>query len=493
MEFVQAVETLAAKLGMEVPHEAQNDKPKPARNLYTTLEAVAEHYQQELKKNQTAIDYLIKRGFSGEMAREYQLGYAQEGWHSLEKRFPHSKADLISTGMLIENDEGKVYDRYRQRIMFPIHDRQGRIIGFGGRAIEAEQTPKYLNSPETSLFQKSRELYGLYQVLAQKASPQTLFVVEGYLDVIALSQFGIRNSVATLGTATTSYHLQVLAKYCQNIIFCFDGDNAGRKAAWRALETSLPYLNSGLNVCFMFLAEGHDPDSLVRKKGKDAFMAEAQDAQAADEFLLAHLSQGLDLRSMAHKNQLIKAITPYLESIGTGPYQALLIEKLSRITHLEPQRIFQHTVGNAKEISLLQGQTLTRTPLRVALALLIQHPELYFTQASTLAPELFLDSTHPLIGELMQAILHDANQNTARILEQWRDTPHFNALSKLAAWEHHVPEAALAQEFTDTLQFLLNQDHENKIGELLAKSRLEGLTEEEKHVLSRLIRERHQR
>ena len=200
-----------------------------------------------------AIDYLRGRGLSGAIAKLYQLGFAPDGWHNLEKTFPRHQRELIATGMLIKNEEGKIYDRYRNRIMFPIHDRHGRIIGFGGRVLDADQKPKYLNSPETVLFQKSRELYGLHQILSQQKTIDNIIIVEGYMDVIALAQHGILNAVATLGTATSTYHIQLLAKHTKQLIFCFDGDAAGKQAAWRGLESSLPHLNAGLRRKLYFL------------------------------------------------------------------------------------------------------------------------------------------------------------------------------------------------------------------------------------------------
>ncbi len=217
-------------------------------------------YQKTLKnQGNVAIDYLRQRGLSGEIAKLYQLGYAPPGWQTLETHFRSNKTELITTGMLIKKEDGKTYDRYRHRIMFPIHDRHGRIIGFGGRAIDANQKPKYLNSPETTIFQKSRELYGLHQILQQQATIDAILVVEGYMDVIALAQHGITNAVAALGTATSTYHIQLLSKHTKQLIFCFDGDTAGRQAAWRALESCLPQLNNGLDASFIFCPKAKIP------------------------------------------------------------------------------------------------------------------------------------------------------------------------------------------------------------------------------------------
>ena len=254
--FPDAIETLATRAGLAVPRDRHPEKHSHSLNLYQLLDRVSTFYQQTLKSSgQVAIDYLKQRHVSGEVAKLYQLGFAPSGWQTLEAQFRPNKQELIATGMLIQKDDGKTYDRYRQRIMFPIHDRHGKIIGFGGRAIEADQKPKYLNSPETVIFQKNRELYGLHQILQQQNNVKNVLIVEGYMDVIALAQHGIMNAVATLGTATSAYHIQLLSKHTKQLVFCFDGDAAGRQAAWRALDNSLPQLNAGLDASFIFLPE----------------------------------------------------------------------------------------------------------------------------------------------------------------------------------------------------------------------------------------------
>lgn len=492
LDFVAAIEYLANLHGLEIPKSVAPAKQQRSKKLKPILEDVTKLYQEHLKQSFDAIEYLKTRGITGEIARDYQLGYAKEGWHNLIQQFPHAHEELLETGMLIKNEKGNLYDRYRNRVMFPIHNRQGQVIGFGGRSIVAEDMPKYLNSPETPLFQKSKELYGLYQVLSRKEPISSLFVVEGYLDVIALAQHGINNTVATLGTATSGFHLQVLNKYCSNIIFCFDGDNAGRKAAWRALETSLPYLNQGLQVSFMFLPEGHDPDSLIRKIGQEEFLRLSKNVQSVEHFLLAHLTENLELRTLAQKNQLLRRALPYLQQIGPGPFLELFTQQLSRLTQLEVDRILQHIEMPEQALINPSGQKLTRTPKRVAIALLLQHPELYLHCHEQYPPHLFQNDTPPLISQLMELLIADSTQNTARLLEHWRDTPLFEPLSQLAIWPHLVPEEALITEFTDILQFLIKQHRENLIHDLLAKSRQEGLTKTDQELLQQLLIEKHQ-
>ena len=376
--FTDAIETLATRLGLTVPRDGQTEKNSSFQDLYKLLSAVSLYYQKTLKnKGQAAINYLQARGLSGEIAQLYQLGFTNEGWHNLEKAFPHNQRELIATGMLIKNEEGKIYDRYRNRVMFPIHDRQGRIIGFGGRVLDADQKPKYLNSPETVLFQKSRELYGLHQILNQKKPADCIIIVEGYMDVIALAQHGIMNAVATLGTATSSYHIQLLAKHTKALVFCFDGDNAGKQAAWRGLESSLPHLNQGLDASFMFLPDGHDPDSLVRAEGKEHFLNRLKQATPLHRFFLDNLAKGINLLNPAGKTQLIHSAKPFLQKINEGSFKQLLIDDLARLTHIESHRLNQLITSPSQTVAPVQTATITRTPMRSAIALLLQHPEIY--------------------------------------------------------------------------------------------------------------------
>lgn len=489
--FPEAIETLALRAGLTIPRENNPEKFRQSTNLYELLGRIATYYQQTLKTSgQVAIDYLKNRHVNGETAKLYQLGYAPAGWQTLESAFRANKQDLLTTGMLIQKDDGKTYDRYRHRIMFPIHDRNGRIIGFGGRSIDADQKPKYLNSPETVIFQKNRELYGLHQVL-QQGNTESIIIVEGYMDVIALAQHGIGNAVATLGTATSTWHIQLLGKHTKRLVFCFDGDAAGRKAAWRALESALPHIDTGLEACFTFLPDNHDPDSLVREEGKEKFLHRLQSATPLNRFFFDTLLQDIDHTSLAGKTQLIHAAKPGLNKMNEGPCKQLLIDELSRLTRMEPHRIHQLIQDKATEPSSESTANISRTPLRLATALLLQNPELYASCASQVSPEQLDCSRHQVLQALMQKIQHNPSTNTALLVESWRDTPLFDSITKLAAWDHQVPENALVSEFTDILQFLIKQNQENTIQQLLEKSRHEGLTKTEQHTLQSLLRQRH--
>ena len=492
MSFSDAIETLAARVGIPVPREGRTENNQQSLNLYQFLSQVTQFYQKTLKTiGQEAITYLKKRTISGEIARTYQLGYAPPGWQTLESHFKKNKNELIATGMLILKDDGKTYDRYRQRIMFPIHDRHGRIIGFGGRAIEPEQKPKYLNSPETIIFQKSRELYGLHQVLQQQNTITNIIVVEGYIDVIALAQHGVLNAVATLGTATSTYHIQLLSKYTKQLIFCFDGDAAGRQAAWRALESSLPYLNAGLDASFIFLPEGHDPDSFICEAGKERFLHYLQNAVPLNRFFVDTLTQDIDTSSLAGKSQLVNAAKPYLLKMADGAYKQLMIDELARLTRIETHRLHQLIKENTPDTKQEASKNITRSPVRIAIAILLQHPEIYLACAAQLSPTMLDAQKQRVLQTMMQQVAETPEINTAKLVELWRDSPIFDSLNKLAAWEHQVPVDALTKEFIDIVLFLAKQNRETTIQQLMEKAHNQGLTEADRLNLQERLQQRH--
>ena len=329
MGYVDAIEELARSVGLEVPHErpATGDVyAKAAPDLYEVMQIATRYYREQLKLSQPAIDYLKRRGLSGEIAAKFGIGYAPDGWQNLSAAFPdYQSTTLNETGLVVSGEDGKRYDRFRDRIMFPIVNVRGQVIGFGGRVLEKGE-PKYLNSPETPLFEKGRELYGLFQ--AQKAirAAQQVLVVEGYMDVVALAQHGVEYVLATLGTATTPYHVQKLLRLCENVVFCFDGDKAGQRAAWRALENALPHLQDGKRISFLFLPEEHDPDSFIRELGAHAFEQRVQEAMPLSSFLLREITGDLDLRSQEGRNQLLQRAKPLLTAI-VAPATALLLRK----------------------------------------------------------------------------------------------------------------------------------------------------------------------
>ncbi|MEN8176417.1 MAG: DNA primase, partial [Pseudomonadota bacterium] len=348
--FPEAVEELARDAGLEVPHEQGVSTPHQPdlRPVYQTLEEASLYYAGQLREHPEAgqaVDYLKNRGVSGEIARDYRLGYAPPGWNNLIAAFGGDDGTLgrlRTAGLVSEPDGGRQYDRLRDRVVFPIRDQRGRVVGFGGRILESTDKaepdakpagPKYLNSPETPVFHKGRELYGLYEARQAGVDLKSILVVEGYMDVIALAQHGIRNVVATLGTATTADHLQRLFRATPAIIFCFDGDRAGREAAWKALTVALPLLTGGREVSFMFVPEGEDPDSLVRSEGPDQFRGRMKAALPASEFLFEKLKEDTDFsRQLDGKSRLADAAKPLIQSIPEGSFRELMEQRLKEVS-----------------------------------------------------------------------------------------------------------------------------------------------------------------
>lgn len=353
LSFVEAVEALAAQYGMEVPREqrspeqkkAQQIKQQQQRDLYDVMHLAAKFYRHQLRDHslsQEAKEYLKRRGLSAEIAKEFVIGFAPPGWDSLVMGLSADvklQQQLIDVGLLVKKDDNQKYDRFRHRIMFPIRDGRGRVIAFGGRVLGDDQ-PKYLNSPETPIFHKSYTLYGLYEMRQSRQKFDNILVVEGYMDVVALAQFGIRNAVATLGTATTVEHLELLFRQVNEVVFCFDGDNAGLKAAWKALDLALPMMEKERSVKFLFLPEGEDPDSMVRKDGMNGFNQRARSALSLSEFLMQGLQGRLafPLNSIEGRQQFVSLAEPYVQS-AHGLYQFLLAEGVANLVNLPTWRV----------------------------------------------------------------------------------------------------------------------------------------------------------
>lgn len=496
--FVEAVHTLASRLSIPVPTENKYSAyQEKTSGLYAILSKVSEYYQKNLKYDAPeAVQYLIQRGIDGKIAKAYQLGYAPDGWHTLEKQFPKYKNELVASGMLIKKEGShQVYDRYRNRIMFPIHDRQGHMIGFGGRALQAEQKPKYLNSPETPIFQKNRELYGLYQLLLHHKNPNYILVVEGYMDVIALAQHGITQAVAVLGTAFSHFHMQVLHKYTQKVILCFDGDTAGKEAARRAMETLLSHASLGIKAHFIFLPEKHDPDSLIRTEGQAAFLQRLSSAISLSQVFFYYLSLQLDVASITGKTQLIERAKPYFQKMPDSAFKQLLLEELAKLTHLESDRLEKMVHDHKAIISntpIFKEKKIKRTPLRLAIAILLQRPDIYEACQDKIKPFACVGHREGILPHLLD-ILSKSNGKrltTAHLVECFRDHPQFAAVNRLAIWDYQVPEDSLQKEFLDIICFLQKQNLEKTIKELIFKSRQHGLTEEEKYYLQDLLKKR---
>jgi len=491
--FPDAVATLAARVSMQIVYENTKTKHTPDLSLYQLLDKVTNYFIECLKTRGTeAIKYLKSRGLNSKIVTNYHIGYAPNDWHALDKKFNLHRQELIKTGMLIENDKKQVYDRYRQRLIFPIHNRRGKIIGFGGRALVANQDPKYLNSPETVLFQKGRELYGLYQVLQTNKELKNIIIVEGYIDVLSLVQFDITNVVATLGTATTPYHIQLLSKYTRELIFCFDGDTAGRKAAWRALESTFNNLDKDVTANFIFLPENQDPDSLIRLEGKEAFLNRIKAAEPLQSFFFNTLLQDIDISLFAGKSRIIIKAKPYLAKMPESPYKQLFINELSRITHIDVHRIMQLVTDKSERDVIEKPKNNTsRTPMRLAIAILLQHPQIYAECKQELLSVKSNISKFKVLTEIIEQISDRPDINTASLVEKWRDTPLFDSINELAGFSHNVPQNALRAEFIDILFFLSKQENENKIQLLIAKSKKTNLSDEEREELQNLLKNRH--
>ncbi|EOD80328.1 DNA primase [Grimontia sp. AD028] len=500
LEFVEAIEELASSLGLDVPREQSGGgAPKgpyarsdQKRDLYQMMGQIAQFYQGGLRNEagKIAIDYLKGRGLSGEIVQKFGIGYVADEWDQVRSRFGRdntSQQALVSTGMLIENDNGRRYDRFRGRVMFPIRDRRGRVIGFGGRVI-GDGTPKYLNSPETPIFHKGRELYGLYEVLQAHREPKQLLVVEGYMDVVALGQFGIDYAVASLGTATTAEHMQTMFRQTSNVICCYDGDRAGRDAAWRAMEQALPHLVDGRQLKFMFLPDGEDPDSMVRQEGKEGFEQRLAGAMSLSEFLFNTLMEQVDTSSQEGKAKLTTLAVPLIDKVPGGTLRLYLRNILGQKLGLPDEQQLEKLISR-------QGQTqkrqplpeMKRTPMREVITLLLQNPG-------------FVENVPPLDGveelgipglnlftTMLELCRSRPNITTGQLLEHWRGTEQEALLAKLASWELPINENNVLDVFLDSLDKILDQCVKQQIAKLQAKSNTVGLSVEEKRELQLLI------
>ncbi|MEZ8825633.1 DNA primase [Vibrio amylolyticus] len=499
LEFVEAIEELASFLGLDVPREQRaggsSNQPtantEQKRNLYDLMGSIAQFYRNQLKvsSSKVAIDYLKERGLSGEIVQKFGIGFVADEWDLVRKNFGQQRATqdmLVTGGMLIENDKGNRYDRFRGRVMFPIHDRRGRVIGFGGRVI-GDGTPKYLNSPETPIFHKGKELYGLYEVLQAYREPPQILVVEGYMDVVALAQYGVDYSVASLGTSTTGDHLQVLFRQTNTVVCCYDGDRAGREAAWRALENALSYLKSGNILKFLFLPDGEDPDSFIRKHGKEAFEKEVQEASPLSDYLIDNLinTQEINLGTSEGKSRLRTLANALIDKIPDVSLQKELDEKLDKLTGFMGQGKRRQTIK--KETRPQPHKEIKRTPMREVIALLIQNPS-YAEMVPDLSSvrELSLPGL-TLLVEVLEYCRANPHINTGQLLEQWRNGKNEALLSRLAGWEIPANEDNQEELFLDSLDKILAQCVEKQIENLQAKARSIGLSADEKRELLALM------
>ncbi|MGG6108293.1 DNA primase [Pantoea allii] len=492
LEFVESIEELATSHGLDVPYEAGNG-PSPMerhqrQSLYQLMENLNGFYQQSLQQSsaQSARGYLEHRGLSADIINHFAIGYAPAGWDNVLKRFgkqPEDRESLMEAGMLVSNDKGRVYDRFRERVMFPIRDKRGRVIGFGGRVL-GNDTPKYLNSPETPVFHKGRQLYGLYEALKNHPEPKRLLVVEGYMDVVALAQFGVDYAVASLGTSTTAEHIQLLFRSTDNVICCYDGDRAGREAAWRALETALPYMNDGRQLRFMFLPDGEDPDTLVRQEGKAAFEARMEQAMPLSSFLFDSLLPQVDLSSRDGKARLSTLALPLITQIPGETLRIYLRQELgNKLGILDDSQLEKLMPKQAPGGSAPVAPPLKRTTMRVLVALLIQNPQL-----ATLVPSLdgLAESKMaglPLFIELVTRCNENPGLTTGQLLELYRGTNFSQTLETLAVWNHMIVDEESEAVFQDSLASIYDSALEERLEFLIARERTHGLSSDERREL----------
>ncbi|MDQ2163562.1 MULTISPECIES: DNA primase [Vibrio] len=498
LEFVEAIEELASFVGLEVPREQRSSghfssAPKAnseeKRTLYDLMGSIAQFYRNQLKVpgNRHAIEYLKDRGLSGEIVQKFGIGYIADEWDLVRKNFgqqQESQEMLVTGGMLIENDKGNRYDRFRGRIMFPIRDRRGRVIGFGGR-VTGDGRPKYLNSPETPIFHKGKELYGLYDVMQAYREPPQILVVEGYMDVVALAQYGVDYSVASLGTSTTGDHLQLLFRQTNTVVCCYDGDRAGREAAWRALENALSYLKSGNILKFLFLPDGEDPDSYIRTHGKAAFEQLVQDAEPLSKYLFTNLLSQVDVGNNEGKAALEALALPLINKVPDTSLQAQLLKILGQKTGIYKKPSLPESDKHRSQ----PHKELKRTPMREVIALLIQNPSY-----AEMVPDISSVQSLPIPGlSLLIEVLENCqaypNITTGQLLEHWRGNKNETLLSRLASWEIPLVEDNQEELFLDSLDKILAQCIEKQIENLQAKERSVGLSAEERRELQDLMKD----
>ena len=493
LEFLDAVDELAKRAGIEVPRDTvqRNEQPE-SKDLFNALLAAAQLFQKQLTGSDKARAYLDKRGVDATIREQFAIGYAADGYSALKDTLgtdPRRLGLLERAGLLSKNDKGHSYDKFRDRVMFPIHDRRGRVIAFGGRVLDPEDSPKYLNSPETALFHKGRELYGLWQVRQAHNKIERLIVVEGYMDVVALFQHGVTQAVATLGTATTPDHAELLFRNAPDVYFCFDGDAAGRRAATRAMESVLPRMRDGRQAFFLFLPEGEDPDTIVRSEGASGFDARLAQATPLSQFLFDSLAEDVNLATLDGKARLAERAKPMLAQIPDGAFGDLMQQRLTELTGVGARSSAPDThvpVQRARNASAI-GNTPRRSLVRGAIALLLQRPALALDLQP---PYRFVALRQPgieLLTELIAVVSARPDVSTGALLEHFAEREESAALQKLASQPMPGEETAWREEFVDAMAQLDRQTLGQRMDELQAKHRESGLDDDDKAELRSLL------
>jgi DNA primase len=494
MDFLEVIETLAQQANLPIPVATAPsvEQQQISVDLYAVLNQAALFYQQQLKNhpdNTFAIDYLKRRGLTGEIAKLFRLGYAPAGWDNLLKHAGKNREQQIAlsqAGLVIQKEEGGYYDRFRQRIMFPIRDRRGKIIAFGGRVLDAS-TPKYLNSPETAIFHKGQELYGLFEARQVNRKLARVIIVEGYMDVIALFQHGITYAVATLGTATSSTHLQKLFRLTAEVIFCFDGDNAGKEAAKRALEVTLPVIADNKVARFLFLPESEDPDSLIREEGSAAFSKRIDTAMPLTEFFFTLLTEQVaNPKSLEGRAHMAKLAAELFNKMPDTFLKNALQNELSTRLNVSPQKL-QQSASQTNTYSASDNKKKS-TPIRSAITLLLQNPQLIGLIENFEVIKTIQQRGIPLLCELIQVLQHIPTMTTGALLEHWRDSSHYAALVKLATVEHLIPAEGLEAEFNGIIKQIQQLAIDQQVDKLMEKGKSEELSDVERKLLQTLLR-----
>jgi DNA primase len=505
MEFLDAVADLAQRAGLELPREAQAPRDPGSADLHDLMLQAARFFEQNLADNPRARAYVQRRGLDLKISAKFSLGYAPDAWEALLTRFGAHEEDrrrLLQVGLILERSGERTsgfYDRFRDRLMFPIRDSRGRVIGFGGRVIDQGE-PKYMNSPETPLFHKGRELYGLYEARQARGDFKRLVVVEGYMDVVRLHQAGITYAVATLGTATTQEHLNKIFRMTSEVVFCFDGDRAGRQAAWRALENALPLARDGRELKFMFLPEGHDPDTLVAQEGAEAFENRMKAALPLSEYLVQQLIVDVDLDHIDGRAKLKALAGPLFARMPEGIYREMLADRLASRVGMpanklkeffaagEPKRAANPSEPPLRQrgrMSVGRGNLLTQ-----AITLVLHHPA---AAGAIEDPELLgsIDKAGvSVLKELLEQAATASSASTAMLLERWRDRTEYQRLTELATLDPLVADtASAAKELKMAVEKLLQEyGPGRRMDELLKKAEELGLNYEEKAELSSLLK-----
>lgn len=506
LDFVDAVEELARHVGVEVPREkgakpAQSDAQKQQRdNDYQLMEQATRFFQHQLKNHpngQHAIDYLKQRGLSGDIVKQWEIGYAPNEWDALLNTFGKDQAriqQLLDLKLISQNDSGKQFDFFRDRIMFPIRDKRGRVVGFGGRVM-GDGGPKYLNSPETRLFHKGYELYGFYQARQNNRTLDNVLIVEGYMDVVALSQFDVTNATAALGTATTPDHLKMLMRASKTIICCYDGDRAGREAAWRAVENALPILQDGVQMKFLFLPDGEDPDTMVRKEGSEAFKQRLNEAKPLSQFFFEQLLSSHSIGTAEGKAAMKAQASPMLEAIPGENQKMMMQEALSQYigdyNRYKLNRDIQHAKQQTSKPDLshrFQQQKSETTPIKKLVHLLLEYPQLA-REVKEVQPALLVDGGFKglnLLLDIHRACTEIEPITTSRLLDHFHNHPHIHVINKLLLRENLVSLEGAVQEYKDSFSKLIDWMVESRMETLIAKSRVGGLSNDERKELALL-------